>query len=384
MDKKTQKIDYYIIDKKYKYSGYQFWRYFFTGISKLDGTESTFFIEYYIVNPAVSPKEVLISTKSVVAAGENDGVSELSSSLLPSASVKDFQPSYVLCKAGKFGESPKHVTNLCPSELFSWNKKEKFIKCGSSYITMDALSGNICVTEEDLLENPELYCSTGTFEWKLRYEKQISCQDYEKSKNEIWYPCGVKTVFAGSITVDGEEFAVIPKSSSGYFEKFWGQSFTSPFYQLSCSKMTSMISGSKLLKSAMTIHGERNGELRFVINVEGQKIDFLKKKSFSKVDEKHDFIEMPGTEDGKQKVHWSESFRKGKLIVDIDVYCNTEMMLVKEFECPEGNSKLLKILSGGNGTGEMRIYKKTGKNIELIEHVEIENCLCEFGRVESQ
>lgn len=382
MDKKTQKIDYYIIDKKYKYSGYQFWRYFFTGVSKLDGTEATFFIEYYIVNPAVSPKEVLITTKSVVFSSDNDISGEFSASAM--ASVKDCHPSYVLCKAGRFGENPKHVTSLSPAELFSWNKKDKFIKCGSSYITMDALNGNICVTEEDVLENPELYCNAGSFEWKLRYEKQISCKEFEKTKSDVWYPCGIKTVFAGTITVDGEEYSVIPKKSCGYFEKFWGQSFTSPYYQLSSSKLTSLITGSKLLKSGFSIHGERNGELRFVINVEDQKIDFLKKRTFSKVEEKHDFIEMPGTEENCQKVHWSESFRKGKLIVDIDVYCNTGMMLVKEYECPEGNSKILKILSGGNGTGEMRIYKKTGKNIELLEHVEIENCLCEFGRVEAQ
>ena len=57
-------------------------------------------------------------------------------------------------------------------------------------------------------------------------------------------------------------------------------------------------------------------------------------------------------------------------------------MLVRDYELPYGNHKVQKILSGSEGNGELRIYKKIKKNLELIHHAKIENCVCEYGNVE--
>ena len=38
-----------------------------------------------------------------------------------------------------------------------------------------------------------------------------------------------------------------------------------------------------------------------------------------------------------------------------------------------------KILGGGTGFGEVRIYKKVKKNLELIDHINTLDVLCEYG-----
>ena len=60
------------------------------------------------------------------------------------------------------------------------------------------------------------------------------------------------------------------------------------------------------------------------------------------------------------------------------------MMLVRDYEIPEGNHKVQKVLSGSHGIGEIRLYKKFRKNLELIQHAKIENCISEFGTVDEK
>ena len=43
----------------------------------------------------------------------------------------------------------------------------------------------------------------------------------------------------------------------------------------------------------------------------------------------------------------------------------------------------MKLIGGGSGTGEVKIYKRVRKDLELIEDVHISNCLCEFGNIET-
>ena len=76
------------------------------------------------------------------------------------------------------------------------------------------------------------------------------------------------------------------------------------------------------------------------------------------------------------------SIRKSKYVIDIDVVCKAEEMLVKDYEIPQGLRTLLRVLSGGSGKGEIRIYKKNGKDLELLEHANIFDALCEYGQYE--
>ena len=57
-------------------------------------------------------------------------------------------------------------------------------------------------------------------------------------------------------------------------------------------------------------------------------------------------------------------------------------MYVRSIEVPEGKRKVLKMLSGGTGSGEIRLYKRIRKNLELIEQAHIAGCVCEYGQLE--
>ena len=57
-------------------------------------------------------------------------------------------------------------------------------------------------------------------------------------------------------------------------------------------------------------------------------------------------------------------------------------MFVRDYESPAGGRKVLKLLGGGTGTGEIRLYKQIKKNLELIEHATVTNAVCEFGNIE--
>ncbi len=59
---------------------------------------------------------------------------------------------------------------------------------------------------------------------------------------------------------------------------------------------------------------------------------------------------------------------------------HTWSALKRNIEYPEGGRKLMKLIAGGDGTGEIRLYKCLRKDLELIEHARIGKALCEFGQ----
>ena len=109
--------------------------------------------------------------------------------------------------------------------------------------------------------------------------------------------------------------------------------------------------------------------------------NFSSSGKFKKYDAVFNCVPLPGEEDDEQ-LHWSVSIHNRTYVCDVDVFCSARVMLVRDYEMPVGKHKVQKVLSGFNGTGELRIYKKIKKNLELIHHTKIENCISEFGNVE--
>ena len=66
----------------------------------------------------------------------------------------------------------------------------------------------------------------------------------------------------------------------------------------------------------------------------------------------------------------------------MDIYCKTSEMFVRDYETPEGQRQLLKVLGGGTGFGEIRVYKKVGHNLELLEHANVNDAVCEYGSID--
>ena len=380
--KVNKRFDQYILRGKLRQHGFERWRYIFSAFSKLTGHEKKFFIELYIVNPGISPKVAVLSQKSRLAISESD----LQYALAGTASAAhandeiDVLPSYVLIKVGAFGENGKQINKFLASSQFSFEKDSGTFKAGNCVFGFNSLSGEVRVSSQDLRVKPELLCNAGSMTWNLKFERSIESNPLYNRKKCFWAPIGGKSLFSGTVNIDEQEFVVLPNSSNGYIDKSWGTSPNSPYFHLSSAKMTSIINGKPMLNSCFALEGEFGGKLCAFLQLENTKYTVENRKIFKKDVILHDCSQITEPIDG-EKVHWAVSIHQGKFVIDIDLFCKSKEMFVRDYEMPHGKRCLLKIL-GGCGTGEIRIYKKNKKNLELLEHANVYDAICEFGQTE--
>lgn len=382
--KYIQRLDQYVLRGKLRHEGFERWRYFFSAVNAETNQERKFFVELYIVNPGISPKVAVVAQKSRLAHSE----AELQYALAGTQSAQTaneeiaVRPSYVLVKAGVYGNSGIQLNKFIPSSQFAFVKNSGMFKAGECMFGSASISGNIEVTNQELRVKPELLCDSGAMEWDLKFEKKILSEPLYKKEKELWMPVGSKTMYSGQVIINGDRYIVQPRNSSGYLDKSWGTVLPENYFHISVSKMTSLISGKSLLNSSFVIEGEYEGKLFGVLNLENNIFKIRQKKHFGSCLVVHDCTQVPGTE-GNEKVHWSVSVKKGKYVVDIDIFCSGSELSVRDYEIPQGKRTLLKILGSGSGKGEIRIYKKIRKNLELLEHANVYDAVCEFGQTET-
>ena len=296
------------------------------------------------------------------------------------------QPSFVMVKVGRLAKNGKQINAYFPSGCMKVGTGEYIFKVGTlaentCVLTDNSTSGSVAVTHSELLEKPELLCSAGSMTWDLHYTIGDSFFPNYRSKLGCWSCFGARTAFGGVVILDGEKFSVNTKSSFGYFDKNWGRNFANPFLHLSSSNLTSNISGKKLYESCFAVQGEYNRRLSILTSFEGKKLEFHA-GSHKKYDIHYECTQMPSTGDDVVKLHWSVSMNDHKNFIDIDVYCDTAAMFVRSYESPDGGRKVLKVLGGGSGVGEVKLYQRIKRNLELLEDIRIDSCLCEYGNIE--
>lgn len=384
---KTSRNNRYMLKGSLRKNGFDRWRLVFSGFSTTTGEERTFFIEFYIINPSLSPKECVLGFKSRLAKTPADLQYALAGTQAAKTATEEIlvQPSYVMVKAGSLARGGKQINAFFPTAALEIGKKDFLVRTTGTeavpcILTDSSTSGSVAVTYSDLNEKPELLCNAGSMDWNLKYDRQISFLPDFTHKGLNWAPIGSYSVFAGTVHIDGEEFSVVPKSSFGYVDKNWGRDFASPFFHLSASNLTSTITGKQLSKTCFVAQGEYDQKLSVFASIEEKRIEF-NAGSRKKYIVTYECTEMPKDEDGV-KLHWSVSVHDSKTVLDIDIFCNTDSMYVRDYESPSGGRKVLKVLGGGTGTGELRLYHRVKKNLELIEHATVSNAVCEFGNFE--
>ncbi len=393
VSKKISKNNRYMLKGAFRKCGFDRWRLVISGFSRSTGEERTFFVEFYILNPLVSPDEMILGFKSRLAKTEADLQYALAGTQSAKTASQELMmvPSYVMVKAGCYGLEGKQINSFFASSKLEIGHKEFIIRCGPDRLAQGGgegacmlsdkgTRGTVNVTYAELNEKPELLCNAGTMDWDLHYDPSYSFEQDFTGKEINWHILGAATCVSGIIHLDGEEYQVVPKSSFGYFDKNWGKDFPSPFFHLSSSNLTSTITGKPLLKSCFAVQGIYNGVLTVCAKMDEYEVEFnaLKKKNYEIT---FDCSQMPKDDDGI-KVHWTVSVHNRNSVLDIDIFCPTDLMFVRDYESPLGGRKLMKILGGGTGTGEIRLYRKIKKNLELIEHATVSNALCEFGNFE--
>lgn len=377
VSKKIQRCDQYLLRGNLRTEGFERWRYVFNGVSKSTGQSRVFFVEMYMVNPELSPDEAALSQKERAVADE----SELLSAPADAAELS-VRPSYIAVKCGHFGKGGRHLNTFLPSSQIAWNKDTGRLTAGAFEFSSDVLFGAVSVTDDELELRPELLCRAGEMSWNLTMEKVCSVRPFRQRKGETWSPSAAKAVFSGIFVCDGEEFTVSQNTSFGYHDRLWARSFGEQHFHLSSSRLSDVISGTMLHDSHFVFETDSQGKMKFQLQLGEQVYRFDRSAPFRFFKEQHECIQVPSHEGQKEKLHWSVSIHRGKLIIDIDVYCNTDELFVREYEVPQGKRTLMKILGGGDGHGEIKVFKRVKQNLEMISHVGIYNCLSECGRAD--
>lgn len=292
-----------------------------------------------------------------------------------------------MIKAGTWGKNPKQIHNFYSMKYFNCPDDELNIQVGDCSLTETHMSGFARVSEEDAKNHPEYMCDAGDMMWDLDIDKQITFNvGYGASSifrklnsfEMFWHAEGIKTQYSGTIWLDGEEYEVIPEKSYGYADKNWGGDFTSPWLWISSCNMTSLISGKKLNNSAFEAGGGRPKafgieiprKLLIGFYYEGTMYEYNFARFWNLVKINFDF------EEGDEVHTWHVNASNKNSKMELVLYCKRDEMMLFNYEAPDGQKRHNRLWNGGNGWGELKLYKKDGT---LIDHVKIENAGCEYG-----
>lgn len=367
----------FMLKGRYARRGYDWWWHSFTGINAITGEEKAFFIEYFAINPSLYPTKVVLGQRS-----DNQ--------------TYGIRPSYVMIKAGAWGKDAVQINNFYPAKELVYKRNKLDFQVGSCILSEHTISGAVSVDKEEALRYPECMTDSGSMSWNLQINKKIPyCVGYGTNWffrvfhffQMYWHAQGVKTEYTGKVTLNGSVYNVMPETCYGYADKNWGSDFTNPWVWLSSCDMTNLITGKRLENSCFELGGGTprilgipiKGKVLTYIKLENEEFEFNFSKFWKKSSTRYTFF------DEGDEVHWSVSAQNRNYLVDINVFCNKSEMIKVNYENPDGQKLHNNLWNGGNGHGDIKIFKKIGsKDLEVYEHISIGHVGCEYGEYEEK
>ena len=360
---------------KFGRQGYDWWWHSFTGVNEKTGEEKSFFIEFFLCNPALAQKDPVLGQ---LEKNKEDGK----------------RPSYLCVKAGCWGENAKQI-----HRFFGWNDVKLHasaptkIKAGNCFLSERRLHGYVCVSEEEAEQHPEYMCQSGEMKFDLKVEKKIPFNvGYGAGKlfrflqafEMYWHAEGMKTLYEGVVFLDGEKYIVKKETSYGYADKNWGADFTSPWVWLSSNHVVSNLTGKQLHNTVFDIGGgkpkvfgiELKNKLLGAIYYEnkGYEFNFSKFWTGSKTR-----FECRETQD---QIIWHVVQDTWKMKMITDVTCQKKDMLWIQYEEPTGRKRHNRLWNGGTGVGRVQLIEKHFGNLKVIDDLSISHVGCEYGEMD--
>lgn len=363
--------DFFMLKGPLAKNGYDWWWHNFTGYNRETGEAKSFYIEYFVCNPALGGEKAILGQ-------------------LPENQTKKIKPSYVLIKAGAWGKDAKQIHNFYPISKFSCPKDSLNVHVENCKLSEKYMRGECSVTEKQVLEHPEYMCDAGNMSWDIKIDKKITYNVGYGASNifrklnafeMFWHAEGAKTEYSGMVIFDGVTYDIIPHKSFGYADKNWGRDFTSPWLWISSCNMRSLITGKQLSNSVIEIGGGRTKVLGFALDrkllvgmyYEGKMYEYNFSKMFTRSKVEFSFHE------GDRFNCWSINASSKSSVMELTLKCPKDEMLLINYEAPNGKKLHNKLWNGGTGFGEIKLYEKHGKEKTLIDHIEIKNAGCEYG-----
>lgn len=357
---------------KFGRKGYDWWWHSFTGHNRETGKEKAFFIEFFLCNPNRGGKTPILGQ-------------------LPANKEAGRYPSYLMVKAGCWGDDARQLHRFFGWDDVNLQGKAPFaIAAEDCYLSETATKGRIKVTEQEAKDHPEYMCQAGKMSWNLKISKKIPFNvGYGAGKlfrdlkafEMYWHAEGMKTLYSGTVTWNGEVYDVTPETSYGYADKNWGSNFTTPWVWLSSNNMTSRLTGKKLENSAFDIGGGKprvfgiplDRKLLGAMYYEGKEYEFNFSKFWTLPRTRFECIETPDL------IVWRVTQGSRSAIMVTEIRCRKKDMLLVNYEAPDGTKRHNRLWNGGNATGRIKLYKREGLYRKLIDDIDVRNVGCEFG-----
>ena len=360
--------DEFMLNPNKKRLGYDWWWNSFTAINEDTGEEKPFYIEFFICNPHLAKDEPIL--------GQNED-----------NKAKGLKPSYLMVNVGTWGEDHCQLHRFYGLNKVKIHAKAPFsISTDECYLDEKMTYGTVKVSEDFIKDHKDYMCDSGELTWKLDIDKKIAfnvgygaCKLFRKMNafEMFWHGEGMKTLFRGEITYNGQKYIVDPSSSYGYSDKNWGKDFTSPWVWLSSCNLKSLVTGKKLENSVFDIGGGRpkigplvlNRKLLSAFYYEGKCYEFNFSKFWTFTRTKFDCKET----DTQIIWHVEQKTWFNKMVTDIT--CEKKDMILINYEAPNGKKLHNRLWNGGNGVGKIKLYHKN----KLIDEIEATNIGCEYG-----
>lgn len=361
-----------MLDGSFAANGYDWWWHSFTGIHRETGEEKAFFIEFFLCNPALGGDEPVLGQ-------------------LPENKKNGRKPSYLCVKAGAWGKDSAQL-----NRYFGWNSVTLGRKAPFSVFAEDcslsetATRGSITITEETAAGHPEYMTDAGSMSWDLQIRKKIPFHvGYGagaflrkiKAFEMYWHAEGMKTLYKGTVTFNGQVYEVKPETCYGYADKNWGSNFTSPWVWLASNNLYSNRHKQPLRHSAFDIGGGNpkvfgiplGRHLLGAFCYEGEEFEFNFSKFWRFPRTRFEMLETP------EELIWKVKQGNLKAIMLTEMHCKKEDMIFINYEAPNGEKKHDCLWNGGNATGTIKLYRRKGIYCKLIDDISVRNGGCEFG-----
>lgn len=351
--------------------GYDWWWHNFTGYARDNGEPKTFFIEYFVCNPALGGDKPVLGQ-------------------LEANKAKNVQPSYALIKVGYWGKNAQQIHNFYSIRDFTYQPNELNVKIGDCVLTEKVMKGVCILSKEEAEIHPEYMSGWGAMRWDLTIDKKIAFNvgygagPFVRSLNAFemfWHAEGIKTEYSGEVILDGRVYDVFPERSFGYSDKNWGSDFTSPWLWISSCNLVSLISGKVLTDSAVEFGGGNpkvyglslGKKLLGCLNYEGKVYEYNFSKFWTGSSINFNFRET------QDKNEWTVSAVNSNSKMDFFLECPKDEMLLVNYEAPNGKKLHNRLWNGGTGYGEIKLYEKSGNKWKLMDHISVKNAGCEYG-----
>jgi hypothetical protein len=349
--------------------GYDWWWHSLLAKNDSNGELEPFFIEYFVINPALSPDKPVYGQ-------------------LSSNREQGIMPSYAMVKAGKWGLGKSQIHNFFASRDFSASTKGMDVKIGANTASEHHLKGALIMGKVESDMHPEYMSDPGNMLWDIQVVSKIPYSvGYGASAlfrrlnlfEMFWHVGGMITRYSGTITYNGQTYTVEPDTCAGYQDKNWGRDYTNPWIWLNCNRFKNE-KGELLQNTGLDIGGGNpkvlgkslGNKILVAFHHEGKLYEFNFSRFFFQKQEWNCRIDT-------QKIYWDVVVENKSHVLEVHFSSPRDTMMLVNYENPAGEKRHHSLWNGGYASGDLKLYKKHNKEKVLQLALTGEMGGCEYG-----